>query len=122
MDAPQHRQEVSMKVLFAISLAATSLCAGCITVASDVVPVGKDTYQMSMTGSGFATQGTTNINALKTANAYCDKLGKHMVPKTSAEAGVYGFSPRQDNLVFMCLDADDPRYLHPEPAAATPAQ
>lgn len=89
--------------------------AGCVTVGSDVVPVGKDTYQLSMTGVGFATQANTNIKALKAANAYCDKLGKHMVPATSAESGVYGWSPRQDNLVFKCLDENDPAYLQPQP-------
>jgi hypothetical protein len=91
--------------------------AGCVTVGSDVVPVGKDTYQLSMTGVGFATQANTNIKALKEADAYCAKLGKHMVPATSAESGVYGWSPRQDNLVFKCLDENDPAYLHPQPTA-----
>lgn len=92
------------------------VCAGCFTTGSDVVPVGKDTYQLSMTGTGFTTQANTNIEALKAANAYCDKIGKHMVPKNSNESGVYGWSPRQDNLVFMCLNADDPRYTNPETA------
>jgi hypothetical protein len=92
----------------------TGALVGCVTVGSDVIPVGKDTYQMSMTGVGFATQANTNIKALKAANDYCAKLGKHMVPKTSAESGVYVWSPRQNNLVFMCLDANDPRYVHPE--------
>jgi hypothetical protein len=109
-----------MKAAFLGCLAALS--AGCVTAGSQVVPVGKDTYQMSMTGVGFATQANTNIKALKVANDYCDKLGKHMVPKTSTEAGVYGWSPRQDNLVFMCLDANDPRYLHPEPAQTAQPQ
>ncbi len=84
--------------------------AGCVTVGSDVVPVGKDTYQMSMTGVGFATQANTIIKALKSANDYCNKLSKHMVPQQSSEAGVYGFSPRQDSLVFMCVSENDPAY------------
>src|SRR3984885_11571616 len=67
--------------------------AGCVTVGSDVVPVGKDTYQLSMTGVGFATQANTNIKALKAANDYCSKMNKHMVPQHSAESGVYGWSP-----------------------------
>jgi hypothetical protein len=83
---------------------------GCATVQSGVVPVGKDTYQLSMTGVGFATQANTNIKALKAANAYCDKMNKHLVFQHSSESGVYGFSPRQDNLVFLCLDANDPAY------------
>jgi hypothetical protein len=89
--------------------------AGCVTVGSDVVPIGKDTYQLSMTGVGFATQANTNIKALKAANDYCSKIGRHMVPATSAESGVYGWSPRQDNLVFKCLDESDPGYIQPSP-------
>jgi hypothetical protein len=101
-----------MRYLFFAALLAL---AACITVGSDVVPVGKNTFQMSMTGSGFATQSKTDIEALKAANAYCAKFGKHMVPKTSAESGVYGWSPRQDTLVFMCLDENDPAYMNPKP-------
>jgi hypothetical protein len=69
---------------------------------------------MSMTGVGFATQANTNIKALKAANDYCSKMNKHMVPQHSAESGVHGWSPRQNQLVFKCLDANDPEYLHPE--------
>jgi hypothetical protein len=93
----------------------SAVLAGCVTVGSDVVPVGKDTYQLSMTGVGFATQANTNIKALKAANDYCTKIGKHMVPASSGESGVYGWSPRQDNLVFKCLDENDPAYLQPAP-------
>lgn len=89
--------------------------AGCATFGSEVVPVGKDTYQLSMTGVGFSTQANTNIKALAAANDYCSKLGLHMVPRNSAESGVYGWSPRQDNLVFMCLRANDPRYVNAQP-------
>jgi hypothetical protein len=93
----------------------SAVFAGCVTVGSDIVPVGKDTYQLSMTGVGFATQANTNIKALKAANEYCSKLGRHMVPATSAESGVYGWSPRQDNLLFKCLEEGDPAYLRPAP-------
>jgi hypothetical protein len=37
-----------------------------------------------MTGVGFSSQANTNIKALKFANEYCTKIGKHMVPVTSA--------------------------------------
>jgi|SRR5579862_8577441 len=107
-----------MRVVLLIAIAAS--LGGCVTIGSEVVPVGKDTYQMSMTGVGFATQANTNIKALKAANDYCAKLNKHMVPKNSAESGVYGWSPRQDNLVFMCLDENDPAYVHPESPAKSP--
>jgi hypothetical protein len=94
-------------------VAAAALTA-CVTVPSNVVPIGKDTFQLSMTGVGFATQANTNIKALKAAGDYCDKMGKQIVFQHSSESGVYGFSPRQDNLVFLCLDANDPAYTRTE--------
>jgi hypothetical protein len=105
-----------------ISVAALTFVAGCVTVPSTIVPIGKDTYQLSMTGAGFATQANTNVKALQAANAYCDKLGKHLVFQHNSEAGVYGWSPRQSNLTFLCLNADDPEYtrakVQPEMTAA----
>lgn len=97
-------------------LAAAALLTGCVTMGAEPVPVGADTYQLSMTGVGFATQANTNMKALSAANAFCDRKGLHMTPKNSSESGVYGWSPRQDSLVFMCLKADDPRYVNAVPA------
>lgn len=95
-----------------MGLGAIVLVAGCATVPSTVVPIGKDTYQLSMTGVGFATQANTNVKALQEANGYCEKLGRHMMFQHNGEAGVYGWSPRQSNLTFLCLNADDPEYTH----------
>jgi hypothetical protein len=94
------------------SVVALVIVAGCVTVTSNIVPIGKDTYQLSMTGVGFATQANTNVKALRTASEYCDKLGKHLVMQRNSESGVYGWSPRQSNLTFLCLDANDPDYAH----------
>ena len=94
------------------SVFAVVIVVGCVTVPSHIVPVGKDTYQLSMTGVGFATQANTNVKALRTASEYCDKLGKHLVMQRNSESGVYGWSPRQSNLTFLCLDANDPDYTH----------
>jgi hypothetical protein len=58
---------------------ASAALAACVTVPSTVVSIGKDTYQLSMTGVGFATQANTNVKALQAANAYCEKLGKHLL-------------------------------------------
>ena len=103
-----------------ILVVAVAAVAGCVTVPSTVVPIGKDTYQLSMTGVGFATQANTNVKALKAASEYCEKLGKHLVFQRNAESGVYGWSPRQSNLTFLCLDANDPDYKHaPAQADAT---
>jgi hypothetical protein len=104
-----------------IGATALVLLAGCVTLPSTVVPIGKDTYQLSMTGVGFATQANTNVKALQAANAYCDKLGKHLVFQHNGEAGVYGWSPRQSNLTFLCLNEDDPEYTRAKVAGAAGA-
>lgn len=86
--------------------------SGCVTVPSKIISVGPDTYSLNMTGVGFATQGNTNIKALAQASDYCDRQGhKKLLVKTSAENGVYGWSPRQSMLTFKCLKADDPAYV-----------
>jgi hypothetical protein len=92
--------------------AVVAVTAGCVTMGSHPVAVGQDTYQLSMTGVGFATQANTNMKALHQAADFCSQRGLHMVPKDSSESGVYGWSPRQDSLVFMCLRSDDPRYVN----------
>jgi hypothetical protein len=99
-----------MKVV--IMVAAVAALAACVTVPSKIVSIGPDTYSLNMTGVGFATQGNTNIKALSEASAFCDSQGhRKLLVKTSAENGVYGWSPRQSMLTFQCLNADDPAYV-----------
>jgi hypothetical protein len=94
-----------------LSIVVLAITAGCVTAPSSVVPVGKDTYRLSLTGIGFATQANPK-RALRTASEYCDNLGRHLSLQRNAESGVYGFGPRQSNLTFLCLDANDPDYVH----------
>ena len=89
------------------------LLGGCITTPSNVVSIGKDTYQLSATGVGFSTQSAANMAALEAASNYCANLGRKMLLKQAAENGVYGFSPRRSDLTFMCLKEDDPAYQQP---------
>ncbi len=100
-----------MNRLFAI--ASIAALGGCVTTPSNVVSIGKDTYQISATGVGFSTQSAANIAALESASAYCANLGKKMLLKQAAESGVYGFSPRRSDITFMCLKEDDPAYQRP---------
>ncbi len=88
----------------------TGALAACVTIPSKIVSVGPNTYSLNMTGVGFATQGNTNVKALSEASAYCDALHQHLLVKQSTENGVYGWSPRQANLTFQCLNGDDPVY------------
>jgi hypothetical protein len=92
--------------LHLLSIVVVAIVAGCVSVPSNIVPVGKDTFQLSMTSVGSATQANTHVKALRTASEYCDKLGKHLSVQRN------GFSPRQSSLTFLCLDANDPDYAH----------
>lgn len=87
--------------------------SGCVTTPSNVVSIGKDTYQISATSVGFSTQSAANMAALETASAHCAKLGKKMQLQQAAESGVYGFTPRRSDVVFKCLNEDDPAYKQP---------
>ena len=97
-----------MKRLYAL-VSVLSL-AGCITTPSNVVSIGKDTYQLSATGIGFSTQSAANMAALEAASKHCANLGRKMLLKQAAENGVYGFSPRRSDITFLCLKEDDPAY------------
>jgi hypothetical protein len=90
-------------------LTAAAIC-GCSTTASGVVPIGNGTYRLGLTRVGSTTQATTNINTLIAANDYCDKLGKHLVYQRAADSGSHRVSVRQYDVVFSCLDANDPAY------------
>lgn len=96
-----------------LALVGVVFLGGCITTPSNVVSIGKDTYQISATGVGFSTQSAANMAALESASAYCAKLGRKMLLKQAAESGVYGFSPRRSDISFMCLKEDDPAYQQP---------
>jgi hypothetical protein len=98
-------------VLTLITATVTVTMPGCVTVPSKIIEVGPDTYSLNMTGVGFATQGNTNIKALSFASAHCESLHKKLLVKQSTENGVYGWSPRQNQLTFQCLKADDPAYI-----------
>lgn len=85
------------------------LLAGCSTV-SDVLPIGKDTYMVTSEVYGFKTSNDAEEMTIKRANAYCESLGKKMLLANISGGGVYGFSPRTNQLVFQCLSANDPAF------------
>jgi hypothetical protein len=95
-----------MKVL--IVLVATFSLAACAT--SGVQQTGRDTYSVS-SRAPFSGPARAKGDALKDANAYCTKLGKHIqvVSQNSNECMLHGGCGEAE-VVFMCLGEDDPRY------------
>ncbi len=119
-----HRYIASFGLVRLGWLLAAAAIGGCATTGSGVIPVGKDTYRLSMTRVGNTTQATTNINSLIAANDYCDRLGKHLVYQRAADFVGHRLSARQYDVVFSCVDAQDPAYTrtHRQSTAAVVAK
>lgn len=85
--------------------------AGCASTSSGVVPAGQDAYHVSVVGERYETQSDTNLKALNVANQYCDQMGKHVMFRQSTETSEHAWSPKQEDLTFICMDAKDPAYM-----------
>ena len=94
-----------------LGLGAFLALAGCVSMGSDVMAIGRNTYQLKMTSVGFGSQADTNAKALQAANSYCNELGKHLVFDRNTETDEDRFSSHKSNLIFECLDENDPEYL-----------
>jgi hypothetical protein len=88
-----------------------STLAGCATAPAGVVPAGQDAYHVSVFGARYETQADTNLKALRVAGEYCDKMAKHVMFRQSAETSEHAWSPKQEDLTFVCMDAKDPAYM-----------
>jgi hypothetical protein len=88
-----------------------STLAACATAPSGVVPAGQDAYHVSVFGARYETQADTNLKALRVAGEYCDKMAKHVMFRQSAETSEHAWSPKQEDLTFVCMDDKDPAYM-----------
>lgn len=85
--------------------------AGCVST-SEIVPAGKDTYMVTGASHGGAAGGKEGAAALKAANAHCEKMGKHLQIRRT-DSG-YSLNYASMNLIFSCLDENDPEYKRPD--------
>jgi hypothetical protein len=88
-----------------------STLVGCATAPGGVVPAGQDAYHVSVFGARYETQADTNLKALRVAGEYCDKMAKHVMFRQSAETSEHAWSPKQEDLTFVCMDDKDPAYM-----------
>jgi hypothetical protein len=102
-----------------LGLCAIAALGGCLSMGSSVAPIGRNTYQLTMTSVGFGNQSDTNAKALKSADTYCNELGKHLVFERNTESDEERFSERKSILIFECLDENDPAYLRAKEHAVT---
>ena len=84
---------------------------GCAITTPGVVPVGSDAYHLSVSGARYETQTDTNLRALMAAGNYCDKMNQHMMFRQSTETSEHAWSSKQEDLTFVCMDANDPAYM-----------
>ena len=101
----------SRKSQWLFAVIAFGALAGCASTPSGVVPAGQDAYHVSVVGARYETQSDTNLKALGVANQYCDQMGKHVMFRQSTETSEHAWSPKQEDLTFVCMDAKDPVYM-----------
>ena len=107
------------KLHWMIGIAASAM-AGCATAPSGVVPAGQDAYRVSVFGARYETQADTNLKALSVANEYCEKNARHVMFRQSVEISEHSWSPKQEDLTFVCMDAKDPAYMRAAVEGAAP--
>ncbi len=92
------------------------LITGCVSN-SGVLPMGKDTYTLSVGASGYGSVSSNNVSsrkeALTQANQYCSSKNKETLIKNIQPNSTYAGSTYE--LIFQCLDANDPAFnIRPE--------
>ena len=76
--------------------------------------MGKDSYMLQSTSRGGLNAGKERVEALKAANAFCDKQGKHMIVRSTDHSGAAGWTPVTNALVFSCVTEDDAEWKRPD--------
>lgn len=94
-----------------IGMLASATLAGCASTPSGVQPAGQGALHVSVVGARYETQADTNLKALNAANQYCDGMGKHVMFRQSTETSEHAWSPKQEDLTFVCMDAQNPAYM-----------
>jgi hypothetical protein len=110
----------SRKSLWVLALMASATMAGCVMNSNGVTPVGQDAYHVRVIGQRYETQTDANLKALNSAHQYCDQLGRHVMFRESTESSEHAWSPKQEDLVFVCMDAKDPSFMRAAVETAPP--
>jgi hypothetical protein len=108
-----------------IGIVTSAILTGCATapagiVPAGIVPAGQNAYHVRVVGARYETQSDTNFKALKVASVYCDLMAKHVMFRQSTETREHAWSPKQEDLTFVCMDARDPAYMRAAVERAPP--
>jgi hypothetical protein len=94
-----------------VGLMTAAALAGCAGAPPKVAMLGDNTYQLSVNGTRAATQADINFKALLAASDYCGQFGQQALFRKSRESGEHIWSPKREDLTFVCMSANDPAYL-----------
>lgn len=98
-----------MRLLF-IGMAALLALSGCVST-TGVLPMGKDTYTLtvSVSGSGFDADNATKAKkeAVTQANEYCKSLNRETLIQNISGRNILSGGSIYD-IIFQCLNANDP--------------
>jgi hypothetical protein len=99
----------------ATAVIAVAALTGCVTI-SEPVPVGRDTYMISM-GARGGMSGTNSellLQAVKKAGAFCQSSGREIEVHNTNSSGIPGWTAQSGEVIFACLAATDPKYVEPK--------
>lgn len=96
------------QVLVLLSVTALAACAG---APPKVASLGENAYQLSAVGKPATSQSDTNFRAVVAATDYCAQMGQQVLFRQSHESGEHPWSPKREDLIFVCMSANDPAYL-----------
>jgi len=89
------------------SLLAIVAVAGCATAPQKIVPLGQDAFRVSVTAPSFARQADANHKALDAASTFCGQMGERLLFRESQESGTHSWSPKREDLTFVCARTED---------------
>ena len=103
-------RRIQVSQVFAV-LAVAAL-AGCADAPPKVAPLGENAYQLSVVGKPATRQADSNDRAIAAATDYCAQRGQQVLFRQSQESGEHTWSPKREDLTFVCMNANDPAYMH----------
>ena len=90
-----------------------ALLTGCAST-SAIAPYGKDSYILSVEDMwGGQSSGKLQVKAAQEASEYCAKQGKVMRVRNTSGQGVQWWTGTSSNLIFSCIDENDPENTRP---------
>ena len=104
-----------MEFLMNIKLVLLSFSlAGCATLSSGPVQIGRDTYMLARNGGVLATSGgIIKAELYREAYSFCMQKRKELMPVTESSNDYSAFQYASAEIQFRCLSENDPDLKRP---------